>query len=386
MTRKKLLFPIGLMVVLVLMVCGSPAAVADGLLFGATYRSETVNLRSQPTVNSTRLGTYDKDTWVRIDGESGNWYMVTTPDQRQGYMSKNYVDVTQEYKGTIGLVTNQNANAFLNLRQYPSYDAPVLGIYYNGAPCIILSQNDGWANVMVDGVMGYFRTEFIRRSYQVYSSDAATVVTPGLTGLNLRTGPGKEYDSYGLVAGGSYVMILQRAGDWCKVVANNQVGYVDASFLVDDILTPQEAARQGSKKQGTTTSYAIVTNPKSTQVLNLREEPNTTSKSLATFRNGTRMTVLEQGVVWCRVMTVDGLSGYMMSKYLTLINLPAAPAKTVQHPKGTYVNLRTLSSMNGPILRRLQSGTVVTVLAPGSEWVQVNVQNTVGYIRAEFLE
>ena len=159
------------------------AAQADALRCGVTYRSATVNLRQQPTQYSTRLGSYAEGSWMVITGESGNWYYVTAPDGKTGYMSKNYVAVQEPVTALVGVVTNPNANSFLNLRQAPSYNAKVLGIYYNGVPCVLLSQSGGWYSVRVDGVEGYFRQEYITTRTWPYSDEVATIVTPNNTCL-----------------------------------------------------------------------------------------------------------------------------------------------------------------------------------------------------------
>ena len=44
------------------------AAQAEALECGVTYRSDTVNLRQQPTQNSTRLGSYAEGSWMVITG------------------------------------------------------------------------------------------------------------------------------------------------------------------------------------------------------------------------------------------------------------------------------------------------------------------------------
>lgn len=146
---------------LLLVLTPAIGAHADQLTFGLTYRDDIVNLRSQPSSSSQKLGSYSRGTWMRITGSSGNWYSVVAPDGRVGYMSRNYVEVTSEKSAYIGIVTNQKSTAFLNLREYPSYSAKVLGIYYNGVPCILLSESDGWYHVRVNGVDGYFRREYL---------------------------------------------------------------------------------------------------------------------------------------------------------------------------------------------------------------------------------
>lgn len=384
---KQLWRILSLVLVIALLAGVVPAAGADSLTFGLTYKSNTVNLRSQPTSSSAKLGTYAAGEWMQILGDSGSWYRVMAQDGKTGYMSKNYVEVTSEKAATIGIVTNQNATAFLNLRQQPSYNAKVLGIYYNGAPCVLLSEANGWYHVRVNGEEGYFRKEYLRLRQQVFSEEVATIVTPGLTAMNLRTGPDKSYGSIRQFAGGSYVMVLQRGNTWWKVAIDGYVGYMDASYLKEGVLTPQEAAKAGGKgPTPSALSYAIVNNPKPTQVLNLRESASTTSTSIGQFRSGARVTVLEQGTEWCRVMTGTGLTGFMMTKYLTLINLPTKPVRLVLHPKGSYVNLRALPTSYGAVLARVPSGSAVTMIAPGDSWAHVSYGGLTGYMSVNFLE
>ena len=248
------------------------AARAEAYGFGVTYKSSTVNLRQQPTQYSTRLGSYPSGSWMAISGESGNWYYVTAPDGRTGYMSKNYVQTAQDAFGTIGVVANPKATSFLNLRQSPSYNARVLAIYYNGVPFVLLSHSgDGWYRVRVNGLEGYFREEFITTRTCTYSEEVATIVTPGGTGLNLRTGPGMGYASIGQYRGGCYVMVLQKGSGWWRVSVDGQVGFMNSDFLREGILTPEESLSEGGGSTGIPQpGYALVANPRATQVLNLR--------------------------------------------------------------------------------------------------------------------
>ncbi|MGN1019159.1 MAG: SH3 domain-containing protein, partial [Aristaeellaceae bacterium] len=347
------------------------AAQAEALQCGVTYRSATVNLRQQPTQYSTRLGSYAEGSWMVISGESGNWYYVTAPDGKTGYMSKNYVAVQEPATALVGVVTNPNASSFLNLRQAPSYNAKVLGIYYNGVPCVLLSQSGGWYSVRVDGVEGYFRQEYITTRTWPCSDEIATIVTPNNTGLNLRTGPGMSYPSMGQYAGGKYVMVLQKGNGWWKVSVEGQVGFMSTDFLKDGVIAPTGGSSSGSSSSGSGTGavsggYAVVTNPKATQVLNLRESPSTTSRVLGQYGNGARVSVIKPGTEWCKVMTSQNVVGYMMTRYLTVYNLPGTPTMTVSHPQKTFVNLRSAPDMNaGKVLARMPHGAEVTVVAPG---------------------
>lgn len=369
--------------------------------FGIVYNSSKVNLRSQPTQNSTWLGAYPSGTWMSITGQSGNWYSVVAPDGKTGYMSKNYVRIPQDRHGNIVVVSNPKATGFLNMREYPSTSARVVDIYYNDVPCVVLGYSNGWYYVNIDGKLGYLLGEYVYEVSNIaYSSEVATVVTANRGALNMRHGPGTQYTTWQQVDHGDYVMVLEKGQDWWLVSHAGSVGYVMASFLRDGVLKPNEINASGSTSGGNTQTgnnnsavvpsngYAIVTNPRPTQLLNLRELPSSDARVLAQYRNGTRLQMLEQGAEWCKVYVVaTGKTGYMMTRYLTLNNLPAVPTMTVTHPQRTFVNLRTAPSMStGRIVIRMPHGAEVTVIEPGETWVKVSYNGYTGYAMAYYLK
>lgn len=359
---------------------------AAELQFGVVYNTDTLNLRSQATQYSSWLGQYDNGDWLTISGSSGNWYYVTGPDGKTGYVSKNYVQVTEPEYRTIGLVNNAKAAAYLNLRAAPSYGAAVVDYYYNGVPCVLLSQSNGWYHVRVDGVDGYFRQEYLTTATWATSEEAATIVTPNNTGLNLRFGPGMDYEALGQYKGGQYVMVLQRGNGWWKVSIDGKVGYMMTDFLKEGIVKPYGDYSTAATETGV--GKAVVSNPKSTQVLNLRLLADTTSRVLGQYRNGTRLTVLAYGTEWCKVQDQNGRIGYMMTQYLTVKNLTGSATMTVNHPQKTFVNLRSNPSMmTGSVLVKVPHGAAVTVLAPSSNgWVKVSYKGYTGYAVDYFLE
>jgi len=67
---------------------------------------------------------------------------------------------------------------------------------------------------------------------------------------------------------------------------------------------------------GTSSTTAYVNNPKSTQVLNLREYASQSARSIGQYRNGTKVKVVKRDSTWCEVY-VGTRHGYMMTRYLS---------------------------------------------------------------------
>lgn len=357
----------------------------------------TLNLRSGPGTEHAWLGRAQQNDWVQIHNESGNWYYVTIMESGlSGYMSKNFLKVASGYTsgtGINGVVANPKASQFLNLRLYPSYASPVVNIYYNGATFSTLSYSDGWYQVLMsDGATGFFREEFVY-IYGGNATETATIRTFNGGKLNLRSAPDRNSSIKAQIANGRQVTVLLKGNYFWKVSVDGMDGFMDCTFLTDRVAPSVPSIPSAPSVPSTpavrpvTNGYAIVNNPKATQYLNLRAQPTTTSKVIAQYKNGIRFEVIDYGETWCKVYgSATGNIGYMMTKYLTLYGLPAAPVKTVQNGN-TYVNLRSAPSKEtGAVYQRVYSGATVTVLTPGDEWTQVRYGNTVGYMMTWFLK
>ena len=148
----KLLFAL---VTVLLMLLASTTALADNMRFG-TVNVSSVNLRENPSTQSRKLGVCQRGEWLRIDGQSGNFYKVSTPDGQSGYVVKDYVYISAGAKGVIGIV---DVNGDLNMRSAPSYSGRVIATYPDGTPCILLTENGDWYHVSVENRNGYFNSE-----------------------------------------------------------------------------------------------------------------------------------------------------------------------------------------------------------------------------------
>lgn len=140
--------------------------------------------------------------------------------------------------------------------------------------------------------------------------------------LRLRETPsdkGKVIDAY---PRGTVVTILKKGEEWTKVKVYEKTGYMKTSMLaysrMEDFKGNKKESSQksssGSRKSGDSSSGTTMYIMKGVR-LNLREEPNSSSDIIASFRGGTKVTVLRRGRYWSYV-EVKGLYGYMGNDYL----------------------------------------------------------------------
>lgn len=264
----------------------------------------------------------------------------------------------------------------LNLRETASLEAKVLGQYPAGTLVEIVKPGVDWHQVSVAGKDGYMMARYLSGAV---SAGSATVKTNTGIGLNLRDEPSLHGAIITSAPNGSTVTVLQRSQTWCRVKVGEQEGFMAAQYLQ----FPAASAVTGGKA-------AVVSNPRDTQVLNLRQTPSLDAKVLAYYRNGTQVTILKSGTTWHQVQVSDGKVGYMMAKYLKVTDkvVPVKPfeATAINVNGGRIVNMRKAGSLNAAILRTVPVGAKVTVLEHGTDWCKVSYDGQEGYMSTWFLK
>ncbi len=131
----------------------------------------------------------------------------------------------------------------VNLRAEPSTASASLGTI----PPFTAIQVEGresfgyWARILYDGKMGWVRAEYVQASAEIPTLGAETGSGSGvrgavLRGVNVRSRPGKDFDSLGLLNQYDIVEILEKdsSGEWLRIrfpPAADGLGWVAAEYL-----------------------------------------------------------------------------------------------------------------------------------------------------------
>ena len=111
-----------------------------------------------------------------------------------------------------------------NIRSGPSSDYEILWEVGKGYPLAILQQQDRWSQVVdFEGAKGWIITLLL--------SGQKTVIVKGRD-INLRVGPGVNYEPVAVVKYGVIFTPLEREGDWVKVKhADGTVGWLNDTLF-----------------------------------------------------------------------------------------------------------------------------------------------------------
>ena len=276
----------------------------------AVVRGGRLNLREYASSTSRSLGLYNTGSWVRLEGQAVNgWWPVRTMDGKTGYMSGNYL--TFAATGNTGVVRYANGG-YVNLRRGPSLDYQVITRVTSGTTVTILDASYEWNYISAPTASGTY-TGYMHESFIDKSTTTSTVTTRNGGKVNVRPGPSSAYKSIGSLATGTRVTVLLKGNGWYQISGGGLTGFMSTSYLSGTGSTVGDNTGSGG---GTSYQIAYVNNPRSTQVLNLRETPSQSSRSLGQYRNGTQVRVVSYGSTWCEVY-VGTRHGYMMTQYLS---------------------------------------------------------------------
>ena len=211
----------------------------------------------------------------------------------------------------------------------------------------------------------------------VLSASAAEYGTVVGGWLRLRTGPSYDATILKSYYTGTVVEILGTSGDWYNVkTPDNKAGYMHSDYI-----------SLGSSPS-TLTKYVTSINGYGVR---LRTGPSKGYRVIAVYSVGTKVSVLQTGVIWSRIQ-IGSTVGFMMSEFLTSTAPGSSPSTpegddmaSVWSSNGYGVRLRSGPSKSYSIIGLYSVGTRVDVQTRGADWDYILVGSRLGYMMNEFL-
>ena len=211
-----------------------------------TGNSGKLNLRESPSLGARSLGLYANGTVLSAVSVGNGWHWVTV-NGRTGYMMSQFLadnssapvtPVTPTSPYTMYIRTGNSGK--LNLRALPTTDSASLGLYPNDLAVTVLATTGAWANVAVDGKMGYMMLQFLTTTAPgggttpiPVTPGTAVVRQPSNSYVNLRSSQNSEINNViAQVPSGTVVTVLSWGNVWCQIrLANGQEGFMVAHYL-----------------------------------------------------------------------------------------------------------------------------------------------------------
>ncbi len=273
---------------------------------GIVQVSGYVNIRETPDMKGNIIGKVSGDGACEVLGEEGEWSHITSGGI-EGYISSQYLvtgDAAKELaKGLVkkrAIIMTENDN--LNIRSDASTDADVVGQALPAERYEVLSEEDGWVQIN----SGYISADYCEVKYalnegrkldlkaQAINQYDNIVIFKGTGYMNVRSTPEDkgEDNVIGKLTSKAAGDIIESVDGWYKIKSGTVTGYIAAR--PDLVATGQEAKDLAMQNA---TQMAIIT----TDVLNVRVEPNTDSKIWTQIVKDERYPVVDQQDGWVQI-------------------------------------------------------------------------------------
>jgi uncharacterized protein YgiM (DUF1202 family) len=263
----------------------------------------------------------------------------------------------------------------LNVRSESSVYASILCQLIKGTQINLHRKTGDWIELDMSSLQGY-----LNRNYTVLNAtpqEERGGVEYGIVeaeALNLRSGPGYEYQTVTIVPRGTAVEILEKKPEWLFVQTRPLKGFLQTDLLVEVI----GGAPTGSE------FYLAVVNEK---VINLRSGPGSDNPVITVLAKDTQVHVHSSSSGWAQISTVVK-QGYLRKEFVK-----ASAPSTVGSDSLMTATITTdqLSLRKGPgdsfsSLAFLSSGTQVKVLDLTASWLRVQLLKQPGYAYGNYVQ
>ena len=215
----------------------------------------SVNVRSGPGTSNSKIGTAPKGEQYTCLGVSddGNWYKIQYTSSKEGYVHKNYIELStgsasQPDEPTGQTVTIVHCNEWVNVREGAGTNTKKLGTAPKNGKYTYLGKTGNWVKVQYTATqVGYIYSKYVSSptggtggsgtgtggtSTETAQTGYGYVVNCN-TSVNVRSAATSSADNIIGQAKKSYVyQILAKSGSWYKIqYTSTTVGYIHESYF-----------------------------------------------------------------------------------------------------------------------------------------------------------
>ncbi len=361
--------------------------------------TEYVNFRSGPGTNYSSKGVIASGTTVTVtDRSNSQWYAVRLANGSTGYIFAQYLKVTGTSSATPTPTPTQapsndgtvqaKLTADVNLRRGAGTNYGVIKVIGTGTTVTVTdASNSQWYKVKLsDGTEGYLFSEYLKvTSGDINSAKPSATPTPTpapsngtvqaktTSDLNVRKGPGTSYGIIKVIDMNVTVTVTEATNSsWYKVkLSDGTEGYLAAQYLKitsGDInsVKPGNSGDDNTNNGNNSNTPATGEYVRVTVGLNLRSEPNTSSKVLTVLSTGTVLNVLDRKTSgWVHVRTTGGAEGYVSAEYVAAYD-PSSSSASISVSSVDLAQYKTIyiqASASGSVTWESSDASVATAKA-----------------------
>ena len=264
--------------------------------------TDRLNMRTGPALSYSVVTVIPTGATVTLTGQESNGFRSVSWNGQSGWAFATYLSVDSPTPSP-----NETAETTdrVNLRSGPGTTFAVLTVVPNGGIVTLTGQSsNGFRSVTWGAYTGWISATYLDLGGETPPPTTPPVETNAVTtdNLNLRTGPGVTFGVIAVMPRGSRVVLTgQLSNGYRSVSWNGHNGWAADDWLAPEGTTPVP--------EETTTT---------TDRLNLRTAPNTSSTVLTVIPAGATVSLTGQSSNGFRSVRYGGISGWAFEAYLVL--------------------------------------------------------------------
>ncbi|ASS92508.1 D-alanyl-D-alanine carboxypeptidase [Peribacillus simplex NBRC 15720 = DSM 1321] len=134
-----------------------------------------LNVRTGPSTANKIIATVKQGTKLTVTGKDANGWLKVSLNGQTGYVSSQYVKISNSSSGSSTATVTYTSTANLNVRTGPSTANKIIATVKQGTKLTVTGKNaNGWLKVSLNGQTGYVSSKYVKVSNP--TSDAIQVV------------------------------------------------------------------------------------------------------------------------------------------------------------------------------------------------------------------
>ncbi len=411
---------------------------ASGDITATAVTKSSVNFRTGPGTNYTKLGSVPGGTNLNVYGESNGWSLVAYQGT-QGYIRNDYLTITPVSSGSNNSSGNQGGSGSSDgyaVAAYGEVTSNTLNFRDKAVTGKVLQQlkkgdqidiyayveDSTWYYCAAKGMEGYVSAQYIKLTGTPSNSSSGSgsqsntqpSVSSGMAAagsigvINNETAYWHKNPAFvakdvmGRFPNGTTLTLEGYSGEFYIVTVNGITGYV---YQDDLTITSYAGEAAGSSPSNTAgASQSVMGYGQTTANVNFRKGPGTNYDSIGKLAKGTKLTLYaKESNGWYHVQA-DGKEGYVSGAYVKVTQQgstssssqpgsaassgSSATLKTGQ-VVNEWVRLRSSASYSTQdnIIGDYDVGTQLTILGASGSWYQVQTPDgKTGYMHSDYVK
>ncbi|ANU23565.1 SH3 domain-containing protein [Planococcus donghaensis] len=271
----------------------------------------------------------------------------------------------------------------VNVRSGPGLSYSVTGDLEKGQSATVLSKQDDWLEVRVDGQEGWIASWLTTESGDAEKASGQTAVS-SVNGLNVRSQPDLSAAVLTKMNAGDRAEVISSAGEWIEINFRNSRGFVSKQYISfaeaseEATLVETESKEEPQQEKKTAiskvSSFEVAVN-----ALNVRSKPDLSSKIQETVQKGQVFPVLSMAGNWVEIELAKDKIGWVYAFHGQLSDQTVETVKSDLNESVVILtdgtNLRTAATTSSEVASRANAGDKLAVLAKQDDWYQVSLSD-----------